>query len=79
MPKKVHAGSQQLQNIVGYGFPSKKKGSKSKKLPKKGARIIQSAKIGCMLFVYATGECFCIMNDSWKTKLVYLWTIEGCT
>ena len=35
MPKKVHAGSQRLQNIVGYGFTSKKNGAKSNKTRKK--------------------------------------------
>ena len=33
-PKKVHAGSQRLQNIVGYGFPREKMEQSQTKIPK---------------------------------------------
>ena len=34
MPKNVHTGSQRLQNIAGYGFPSKQMEQSQTKIPK---------------------------------------------
>ena len=56
---------------LGAWISKQTKWSKVKqKYKNKGVWINQVAKIGCAIFLYATGEFFCLMNALWNTKLV---------
>ena len=70
MHKKLHSGSQRLQNIAGYGFPSKKMEQSQKKYRKQRCMNYPECKNRVRIFVYATGGCFFVINASWNTKLV---------